>query len=253
MKGIKKTLMAGLLTCAALNHAKAEEVPALSFGLKAGPSVCSPVRYSDDVKINGKGAESTFFDSFWGFGGPYIEYAFTDYLGMELGAVYMTQGASLKGKEENKGNEENKENNSGSCGSSISMFSHGIAFPLSINLYPLGRGEEEWGGTLKVMLGASAYVPFTTTYKNGNNDVELNEKQKKEIPFLDIAVTGGLGYEHLCGLVLEAKYAFGLMNRFNTEDDKEQTIFDNVQGLKSLHVHHATIGIGYNFATLFSE
>lgn len=239
MKRIKKTLMAGFLACATFN-AQAEVSP-WGYGIKGGIGTSSAASHSE-AKVNNKAIKGSFLDTLCGFGNFYGEYAFTDYIGAKLEGGYLRQGARLKAGEDDND-------------PSISMASHGIAIPVQLCIYPMGREEEE--GILKVMLGATVHVPLQLTYKSGNNkkleELSLNDNQKKECPGLDLAGTFGLGYELPFGLSIEAKYNYGFLNRFKTENNSDQTIFDNVKGLNSLHVQHLTVGMGYNFASLLSE
>lgn len=245
MKGIKKTLMAGVLACATFN-AQAEVSP-WSYGAKVGPSICPYVMHDKDAKIGGKEVEHKFFDNLFVSGGLYGEYAFTDYFGMGLEAIYMKQGATLtKMEEEKEGDASN------STKSSINMASHGVALPIYLSIYLLGRGDEE--GILKLTLGAAPYLPFSTSYsKDGQELTNLTEDQKKERPRFDIPVHVGLGYEFPFGLAIEAVGHVGLMNRFNTEKNKSQTIFHQGVQIKELKPTHVAINIGYNFASLLSE
>lgn len=235
MKSIKKTLMASFLACAAFN-AQAEVSP-WGYGIKAGAGTSSAVSHSE-AKINDKAIKGNFLDTVCGFGNLYAEYAFTDYIGAKIEGGYLRQGASLKAGE-------------GDTDPSISMVSHGIAVPLQLCIYPMGREEEE--GILKVMLGATMHMPLKLTCKADNNELSLDDKQKKECSGLDLAGALGVGYELPFGLSMEAKYNYGFLNKFKIENKNDQSIYQNVQGLKELHVQHLTVGVGYNFASLLGE
>ena len=246
MKGIKKTLMAGAFACAAFNVQA--EVQPFSYGIKVGPSLSPIVGYDKGVKIGNKEATHSFFDTPFVFGNIYSEYAFTDHIGMGLEVGYMKQGATLTGRDENK-KEQKEEGSSSTTAPSISIVSHGIAVPLHLCIYPLGREEED--GVLRVMVGGSLFVPLGSTYKSDDKEIKLTSEQEKQEPGVDIALAGGIGYELPNGLSFEARYSYGLMNRLPTEKDKEQTIFNNATGLKKLNIQTATIGVGYNLGFLF--
>lgn len=231
--------MAGVLACATFNaHA---EVSPWGFGVKAYGGVSSAVRYSEKAKINDKEAESGFFSS-PAFGGHiYGEYAFTDIFGFGLEAGYMMQKITFTGKTEDKDKKDDKND-------TASMASHGIAIGPYLCVYPLGREEEQ--GILKIMLGAYPYFPLKSTRKEGGKDEAIDKDPK---PSYDIALAGAVAYEFPFGLSLEAKYSHGLLNRFKTEKDQDQTILKAVHNLSKASVQHATLGIAYNFASLLSE
>ncbi|CAH2559928.1 porin family protein [Cardinium endosymbiont of Oedothorax gibbosus] len=239
MKGIKKTLMAGVLACATFNaHA---EVSPWGFGVKGYGGVSSAVRYSEKAKIDNKQAESDFFSNGTFGGHVYGEYAFTNIFGVGLEGGYMMQKITFTGKTKEKENKDEKNN-------TASMTSHSIAIGPYLCAYPLGREEEQ--GILKIMLGAYPYFPLKSTRKEGSQEEDIKNDPK---PSYDIALAGAVAYEFPFGLSLEAKYSHGLMNRFKTEKNQDQAILKTVNHLKEAHVQHATIGIGYNFASLLCE
>jgi len=243
MKNIKKTLMAGLLACAAFN-AQAEVSP-FSWGAKIGPSLSS-ARGSDDTKVNGKEVSGKFFDTFFGHGGLYAEYAFNDYIGVGLEIGYMKLGGTLT--EESQSNTNNTPN---STPPSIGMTSHGIAFPLHLQIYPLGREEES--GILKINLGVTSYAPLATTCMQDGNEITLTDQMKKELPIYRGAFHFGAGYEFPFGLAIDAKYAFGFgpKEKLKLEQNKSQSIFQNV-ALTEFPTQHVTLGIGFNFMSLLT-
>ncbi|MCT4697499.1 MAG: PorT family protein [Candidatus Cardinium sp.] len=251
MKGIKKNLMTGALVCgAAFNaHNAHAEVSKSSYGLKAGLSFSPYVGYPEGVKIDNKAVSHSIFDTPFVFGNLYFEYAFTDYVGGELGVGYMKQGATLTAEQEK--NQQTQDNNKANTKPSIGIASHSIAIPLHLCVYPLGREEGE--DILKIKLGGSAYIPFATTYSQNNSKSDLNDDQKKEKASFSIDAKFGLEYQFDMGVSIEATYSWGFMNRFKLDSDKEQTIFSNAAGLKNLTIHTGTVGVGYNFASLFSE
>lgn len=233
--------MAGVLACAAFN-AQAEVSP-WGFGVKGYGGVSSAVRYSDGVKIGGKKAQGNFFDAPAASGNIYLEYAFTDYVGIGLEVGYMRQGASLAG--------EKKEDDTSSATPSISMVSHGIVAVPRIFVYPCGREEGE--GILKVAISVSPYFPLATAYKTNGQALSLTDDQKKEESKFLLDGSLSLEYEFSFGLSGALKYSYGFMNSFKTEQGKEQTIFKDVTGLKNMNTQNVTFGIGYNFASLLSE
>ncbi|TSJ80810.1 MAG: PorT family protein [Candidatus Cardinium sp.] len=248
MKGIKKTLMAGLLTCAALNHAheaKAEANP-LSYGFHLSGTISSAIGCSDEAKFGAKKAEPKFFDNLWFSPKIYVEYALADYFGMRLDVLYMRQGGTLEAEEE-----KNDDNSSSSSKSSISMAAHSVGIGLHACFYPLSLDGED--GAFRAMLGGSVSMPFKETYEKNGKDFTVDEGKKNELAGLDIAAVGTLGYEFPIGLTIEAQYRYNFLNRFKTEGDKEQTVFDNISKLKQLHTQSIALGVGYNFAALFSE
>lgn len=262
MKVVKKTLIAGVLTCAALNAqaADADAIPysnaqtgvcPFSYGIKAGVSISSLHSFGE-AKLGGKAAQNSFFDNFFATGALYGEYAFTDYIGIGLEAGYMQQGGSLHGEEAQNANA----NATTPSAPSVEMTTHGIVVPLSVYCYPMGREVDE--GILKIGLGASGYLPIgDPKLKNMGKELPLkglSDTQKKEFPGLDVAAHVSLGYELTCGVSFEARYGFGFLNRFGGKDSgKDQTILQNCKDLKEMKSHYVTAGLGYNIASLFSE
>ncbi|MGI2299552.1 outer membrane beta-barrel protein [Candidatus Cardinium hertigii] len=243
--------MAGLFACAAFN-AQAEVDP-FSWGAKIGLSL-SFARGYDEVQIQGTKPTGKFLDTPWGHGGLYAEYAFSDYVGVGLEVGYMKLGSTLEAKTTtgvNKGEGEKKDANATDSTSSIVVASHGIAIPVHLQFYPLGREEES--GILKVNVGLTTYVPVTAPIcTQDGTKVPLDDTKKKELPSYTLAVHGGVGYEFPFGLAIDAKYAFGLFEKLNLEEGEEQTIFNNVTGLKSLSTQHLTLGVGFNFMSLLT-
>ncbi|CDG49868.1 porin family protein [Cardinium endosymbiont of Bemisia tabaci] len=255
MKNIKKTLMAGLFACAAFN-AQAEVDP-FSWGAKIGPSL-SFATADPGTRINRNKVSGKFFDTVFGHVGLYAEYAFNDYIGMGLELGYMKLGGTLTedktATEENKStndeNDKDKTNASGST-SSIAMASHGIAVPLHLHIYPLGREEES--GILKINLGVTPYLPITTTCKKNGTDIAVNKDQEGELPSYRFALHGGVGYEFPFGLAIDAKYGFGLFEKFRlVGDTPSTTIFDNAAHLIKCPTQHLTLGVGFNFMSLLT-
>ncbi|MGI2257053.1 outer membrane beta-barrel protein [Candidatus Cardinium hertigii] len=249
--------MASLLACAAFN-AKAEVNP-FSWGAKIGPSL-SFATASDDTKINGNKASGKFFDTLFAHGGLYVEYAFNDYIGMGLEAGYMKLGGTLTEDKSANGNDNtNEANTTNSNPSSISMASHGVAIPLHLQFYPLGREEES--GILKINVGITGYLPFAPTCTETNNgtetNIELTSEKKDELPTLKGAIHLGLGYELPFGLSIDAKYGYQIYgSKLKVkEGNSSQTIFNaNNPNLKDnkFPIHHATIGVGFNFMSLLT-
>ncbi|MGI2298399.1 outer membrane beta-barrel protein [Candidatus Cardinium hertigii] len=256
MKNIKKTLIAGLFACGAFN-AQAEVNP-FSWGAKIGPSL-SYASTSNDTKINGNKAGGKFFDTVFFHGGLYAEYAFTDYIGIGVEAGYMKLAGTLTTEEKQANNNNNNNNNNTDQGnttnpkssSSIAMASHGIAIPLHLHCYPLGREEES--GILKINLGVTPYFPVKTSCTQDGTDLDLDDDKKKELPSYRFAVHGGVGYEFPFGLAIDAKYAIAFEKGFNLEEGKDQSIFKNVTKLERLSTHHLTLGVGFNFMSLFTQ
>ncbi|WP_419241328.1 hypothetical protein [Cardinium endosymbiont of Nabis limbatus] len=250
MKGIKRSLMAGLLACATFN-AQAEEVSPFEYGLNAALSVSSAKGYGDDVKFGSKKADSSLIGHPWVAAGLYAEYAFADQVGLGIDLRYMKQGATLKETEENS-NANNQSSSSNATKPSISMVSHGVNGAVRLFWYPLGRQEE--AGMLKVSVGVAPYIPFKTTCTEDSKDINLDDTKKKEISGFDLGVSGLLGYQFTSiGLGIELKYDWFFMNKLKIEEGKNQTIYSSTAGLKELGLQCATIGINYNLASLFSE
>lgn len=277
MKVIKKTLVAGILACSALN-AQAE-VEAISYGIKAAYSA-SFVSPNDDAKFKGGSTmDARLFGNQFFAGSLYFEYAFNDYIGLGLEAGYMRQGGVLTAKEAaattTPATPAGQETTTtpATDKSSITMTTHGVLVPLSLYVYPLGR--EEGAGILKVFTGMSFYLPVgePTFVEKGTDDKDLEKTaltdaqktaQKSEFPGIDIGVHGGMAYEFPIGLSIEAKWGYGFMNRLGkvttaapaadgSTAAKGQTIFTAVDGLKDLNSHYFNVGIGYNLATLFCD
>lgn len=245
MKGIKKTLMAGLLAFAGVEGARAE-VSSWGYGIHVSGGTSSAIGYDNDAKIGGKKAEGSFFSDMAYGANFYGECPITGYVGIggELG--WIRQGASL---EPESGKEASETSNS--TDSSVSMASHNIAAGLNLCIYPLGREEGE--GILKVKLGAVAYVPLHTTYKKGSTDLTLTSEQKTKEASFDVAALGSVGYEFPMGLVVEAGYRYGIMNKFKADQQILTAGNAGIEGLKEVHIHNAMLSLGYNFASLLSE
>lgn len=258
MKRIKKTLIAGVLACSIFNNAQAELSP-FSYGLKVGGSISSSVGHNDEAKLDDKSLDNKFFDNPFVFGSVFGEYAFTDYIGAGLEVGYLKQGATLTKEEDATASNTNNTNNSTTATNepeSIGLSSHTLTVAPSLCIYPLGREEEE--GILKICLGHTLSFPFSTGYTHKDKEVTgLTDDQKKEGPGLDVSANIKIGYEFLFGLSIEAGYGYGFLNRFTLESDKATTIFHqnalDLKDLKSMNVHNVTLGLGYNFASLFSE
>lgn len=238
------------MACAAFN-AKAEVNP-FSWGAKIGPSL-SFATASDDTKINGNKASGKFFDTLFAHGGLYVEYAFNDYIGMGLEAGYMKLGGTLTEDKSTNGNDNTHESNTTNSKepSSIGMASHGVAIPLHLQFYPLGREEES--GILKINVGITSYVPFTTTCTENGNEITLTEDQKKELPIYRGAFHAGAVYEFPFGLTIDAKYAYGFGPKENLklQTGKSQSIFQNAT-LTKFPTQHLTLGVGFNFMSLLT-
>ncbi|WP_339044587.1 outer membrane beta-barrel protein [Cardinium endosymbiont of Tipula unca] len=267
MKVIKKTLVAGVLACSALN-AQAE-VDALSYGIKAAYSASylsanQGAKFKGDKEMSAKLLGNQFIA-----GSLYVEYAFNDYIGLGLEAGYMKQGGVLKEKAaENKATTTSPETSSASTDTatkvkedSIEITTNGIIVPLSLYVYPLGREEGE--GIFKLAFGLSAYVPVgdpdLKQIKNGTDaqidvsKVLADTDKKKQLPGFDFAIHAGMAWEFPVGLSMEARGSFGLMNRFDLEKDKTQTVFDDITDLKVLKNNYFSFSLGYNLATLFCD
>lgn len=250
--------MTGVLACSIFNNAQAELSP-FSYGLKVGGSISSAVSHNDEAKLDGKDLEHKFFDNPFVFGSVFAEYAFIDYIGAGLEVGYLKQGATLTKQEEATASNTNNTNNSTTATNdpeSIGLSSNTLTVAPSLCIYPLGREEEE--GILKICLGPALSFPFSTGYTHKDKEVTgLTEQQKKEEPGLDVSGNIKIGYEFPFGLSIEAGYGYGFLNRFTLESDKEATIFSSntstLKDLKSMNLHNVTLGLGYNFASLFSE
>ncbi|WP_243018317.1 MULTISPECIES: outer membrane beta-barrel protein [Candidatus Cardinium] len=245
MTRIKKTLMAGVLACTALN-AQAE-VSSFGFGAKLGGSITPYVGYNSETKISSKNSEHNYLDNFFVCGGLYGEYAFNDYIGAELQLGYLRQGFTLEAQAGNASDTKNSDKNASTP--SITMLSHGVHVPICVCVYPLGRQQEQ--GILKVMVGAAPYMPLSTTCKKTGANFELTDDQKKEIAGFSVAATAGVAYECTFGLFVDLKYGLNFMNSFKLESDKSQTIFSDATDFKQAKPHYLTLNAGYNFASLF--
>lgn len=239
--------MAGLLACAAFN-AQAEVNP-FGYGVRGGLSISSA--RGSDVKINSKEVSGSFFDTFFGHGSLYAEYAFTDYIGMGLEVGYMKIGGTLTDNNTTNSGNNGSQTNTASSNPSIAMASHGIAIPLHLlQIYPLGREEES--GILKINVGGTHYFPVKTSCKQDGVDVELKGDAKKQLPFYIGSIHLGAGYEFPFGLSIDAKYAYGLYNSLSLKEDEKQAIFQNSE-LSKFPTQHVTLGVGFNFMSLFTQ
>ncbi|MDD9139682.1 MAG: PorT family protein [Candidatus Cardinium sp.] len=266
MKGIKKTLVAGALACATLNAAQAECSP-WSYGVKAGLSVSSICGIDEKVKfvVGGKEeVENPMFALPFVNGFVYGEYAFTDYIGMELGVGYMQLGGTLCKKDDKSASgNNNNSNNSGSNNSgsksepAFKIASHGLCVPLSLCIYPMGREEGE--GIFKLFVGTSAYLSMKKVLKfkdTGKDSYEDNpELSKVNLKTFDIGVQGGVGYEFSFGLSLEARYGYHFMNRIETDsttkpEDQFKTV-GNLENFDKVNNRYFMVNVGYNIASLF--
>ncbi|AWN81665.1 porin family protein [Candidatus Cardinium hertigii] len=261
MKGIKKTLVAGALACATLNAAQAECSP-WSYGVKAGLSVSSICGIDEKVRFvvgaKEEGFENPMFALPFVNGFVYGEYAFTDYIGMELGAGYMQLGGTLCKKEDNSASaNNNNSNNSGSKSEpACKIASHGLYVPLSLCVYPMGREEGE--GIFKLFVGTSAYFSMKKVLKfkeTGKDTYEENpELNKVDLETFDVGVQGGIGYEFSFGLSLEARYGHHFMNRIkdnSTTKPDDQFAKVKINGLTKVNNRYFMVNVGYNIASLF--
>ena len=179
MKRIKQTLAAGFLACAALNQVKAEVSP-LSYGVKGFGSISGLMGVEDALKVGGKAGKAKLFDlgTVWGSAGIYGEYAFSNYLGVALDLCYLRTGGSLVEKVATPAEAGKPEENSTAATASIAL--HSIVVPISLCVYPMGRGDDE--SLLKVLVGATISYPFMKTVKLGADKLDkLEDKQKKEL------------------------------------------------------------------------
>ncbi|WP_243518654.1 MULTISPECIES: outer membrane beta-barrel protein [unclassified Candidatus Cardinium] len=250
MTRIKKTLMAGVLVCTALN-AQAEVSP-FGFGAKLGGSVTPYAGSNCEAKINSKEIKCKYFDNLFVCGGLYGEYAFNDYVGGEIQIGYLRQGFTLEAQADNASDtktSDTKTDDKKTAVPSITMLSHGLHVPISLCVYPLGRQQEQ--GILKIMLGGAPYMPLSTTCKKSGENFDLTDDHKKEVAGFSLAATAGVAYELPFGLFIDIKYGFNFMNSFDLASDKSQTIFSDATDLKQAKPHHLTVNAGYNLASLF--
>jgi hypothetical protein len=239
MKGIKRTLVAGFLACSAL-QAQAVDNP-WGGGVKGG-LVTNYLRVGEGTKINGGKDIETKYKLF-GNGRIYGEYVFCDYVGAQLGVGYRRDGGILK---EKGATDEN---------ATVSMMAHGVAVPLAVYFYPLGREEGE--GMLTVHLGGSVFFPLIAQKLNkGNTTIDTNtlsDNQKKELSGWDYGAHLGWGWQFPFGLILEAEYGINFRNRFSLEEGKNQTVLPGISNLKKLGTSYGNVNVGYNLASLFTE
>lgn len=290
MKAIKKTfgVGVGLLACAAL-PAHAEAGSNLGFGLKAhiGPSSLykhGKVTFPDCAQQPDKDQErgTGWFGKMPGYIGGYVEYAFTDFLGLELGLAYTWQGGTFKGKEKK---EDDKNPNAPGASTTdpkapstskdtyLKVSTHGLYVPLSLCIYPMRREEGEW--FMKIFLGPSVYFPFSkklAVKPEGGEEHTVDDKLNS----FGFGAHGGVTFEFPFGLAVGVATHWQFTNVFkdlkknnqqggqvqgkDDDDVAELTYKDGkndktfkVKGLsKAWYATPFTLTLGYNFGALFN-
>lgn len=244
MRKINKTLVAGALAFSTFNVNA--EVSPFNFGVKVGGSLAK-LNVNDEAKLGKATVQGSLVKNFFVTGGVYGGYAFSDYLGVELGCNYLKQGGVLTASE---GSSENDNSGTPKKVESVSMMIHGIEVPLSLCVYPIGREEGE--GFVKLSLGGAFFVPVNHTLLAGESNIEIKEDKEKELSGFDFGLKLGAAYEFPFGLNLGMDYGLGFLNKIKLDEGQSSKLFESISDFKSAKDHHFTFNVGYNFGALLA-
>ena len=267
---IKKTALAlGSAFMLFANTLSAQEQP-WSFGAKVGGSM-SWLRGLDEMiapaKVLGFDVKHDASGRFMFTGGLTAGYAFHENVGVGVEVLYAGLGGQLASSLKLADNapqalkDANKPRKT-------QLYSHNLAVPVMLKLFPMGCDPEE--GILTVDLGLQFVFPLAVSVKTskvekGEVKDELEEWKDADDKKFDksaqmnpmtVDVIAGVGYEFPeIGLTIEGRYHFGFMDVLKSDQDakkyrKDKTPFTEDKNVRN---HYATLSVGYNFARLLMD
>lgn len=246
-------------------------------GVKSGISMSS---------LYGSGKPSEFKSSLgnpMATGNLYVEYAFNDYVGAEIGVGYMQLGGVLKCDKSFMGVK---------ATGFAKAVAHSLTIPFGCNIYLLGREAGE--GILKLFAGGSlnfrlnrkassgANVPVTSSLisslisslpqkfqnivQQGNDGINIDIDDVKNVDSIageffakdkiirnwDLALMLGIAYECSSGFFVEARGAMGLVNILHPEKKEVKERLKKV-GFTAQRNFYISTAIGYNLCALWRD
>ena len=261
----KKTVLAlgsALMLFGTALHA--QEQP-WSFGVKGGFSMAwlRGLKNMGQDQIGGAQATNDTSAKKSFTGGLTAGYAFHENVGVGIEVLYAGLGSTLKTSKKlpSDASDADKKNNKPN---ELNIYSHNIAVPVLVKLFPMGCDPEE--GILTVELGPEFVFPVGVTLKkkeSGQEEFkEIKGKSNKDISkdelfnLMTVGAVFGVSYEFPeIGLTLEGRYHWGLMNPLKDDTEAKSLIKDTLvlKEDKTVNTRYAAFSVGYNFARLLMD
>jgi hypothetical protein len=247
----------------------AQEQP-WSFGVKAGGSMSWLGGFDKlaEEKVNGSDMNNKASGNLFLTGGLTAGYAFHENVGVGVEVLYAGLGGELEASKKlgEKATDNEKKNNKPF---KTKIHSNNIVVPVMLKLFPLGCDPDE--GILTIDLGAQGVFPLSVSVTRSKKDKDgvaeegLEEfkdkaskafdKSKQVSPFTLDGIAG-MSYEFPeIGLTVEARYHYGFMNFFKSDDEAKKYRKDEMgfEADKNVNNHYATVSVGYNLARLLMD
>ncbi len=215
------------------NSLQAQEMP-LSVGVKGG--LFTPYFTNlDKAKGSwGSASEANPFNLSYNVG-LFGEYAFHDYVGVGLDALYARNTVQVNKKGDGKTN--------------IETTIHQANVGLMAKFYPMGRDIDE--GVLNIHVGPEFIIPFLASYTDsGKNATDIPGDQLNKFNMGGLL---GVGYDFPFGLLVELRGGYAFLNDVFTDNSAFKTSTLKVDKAEKLNPFYGNLSVGYNFMRLLED
>lgn len=204
----------------------------LSLGMKVGITFSSWRGYVDGKSPNGEKQKikSPVLGNPWPTVLVYGEYAFTNYLGVEIGLGLLGLGDTMANTTTDE---------------KYKIIVNSFVIPVAICTYPLGRAVGS--GILKIFAGGAWGYPIGVNHGTPDEELKKCPEEERKCYKYSLLAIGGMSYEWSWGLSLEVQGLLGLTTVMKPDiQQKNMKKGYEYFGCQKVKNYGVGINVGYN-------